>query len=145
MTDLDIRPVDWHTSRRILLSIRFEVFVQEQGVPASLEEDAHDPLAFHLLARMLTGEPAATGRLLPDGHIGRIAVRAPLRGRGIGSALLGRLIAQARSIGLPRVFLDAQCSASSFYQRHGFVAEGEVFQDAGIAHRRMWKTTGLAA
>jgi len=145
MTDLDIRPADWLNSRETLLSIRFEVFVNEQGVPPELEEDAHDPLAFHLLARNPAGIPAATGRLLPDGRIGRMAVIKSLRGQGLGSALLARLIERARQNGLKSVFLDAQCSAEPFYVKHGFIAEGEIFEDAGIPHRRMRKTIGKPA
>lgn len=145
MTDVAIRPADWLSSRETLLSIRHEVFVAEQGVPIELEEDDQDPLAFHLLARTPLGEPVATARLLPDGHIGRMAVRARFRRQGVGSELLSRLIEHARRSGLRGVFLDAQCSAEPFYQTHGFLPEGAIFEDAGIPHRRMRKTIGISA
>lgn len=129
--------VDWRDNRDTLLSIRFEVFVDEQNVPAVLEEDGQDPPALHLLASIPGTGPVATARLLPNGHIGRMAVRHPFRGQGVGSALLKRLIEQARMAGMQQVFLNAQCSAEAFYERFGFTALGDPFDDAGIPHRRM--------
>ncbi len=132
-----IETADWQRQRETLLGIRFAVFVEEQGVPPELEEDAADPQALHLLARNAAGEAVATARLLPDGHIGRMAVLRPWRGRGLGTALLQRLLAIAAERGLEAVHLNAQCSAEGFYARLGFQAEGDVFEDAGIPHRRM--------
>lgn len=138
MNDLQIEEVDWVTARKTLLSIRFEVFVTEQSVPAEMEEDAGDALGLHLLAKLPGTGPAGTARLLPDGHIGRLAVRKPFRGRGIGSALLTTLIERAKQSGLSAVFLNAQCDAETFYRQQDFIAEGEVFEEAGIPHRRMY-------
>ncbi len=134
---ITLREADWACDREILLGIRFAVFVEEQGVPPELEEDAHDPQALHLLAMDADGAAIGTARLLPDGHIGRMAVLRDWRGRGVGSALLRELLAAARRRGLNRVFLNAQCAAMPFYERAGFRAEGPVFDDAGIPHRRM--------
>ncbi|MGB5200693.1 MAG: GNAT family N-acetyltransferase, partial [Sedimenticolaceae bacterium] len=132
-----IAQVDWNQKRSVLLAIRFAVFVDEQGVPAELEQDSRDPDAIHLLASSQAGEPVATARLLPDGHIGRMAVMPGWRRRGIGAAMLRRLIEIAAAQGRRQVFVNAQCRAEPFYRRLGFIAEGEEFQDAGISHRRM--------
>jgi predicted GNAT family N-acyltransferase len=132
-----IEPARWPEDRHDLLQVREAVFVAEQGVPLELERDAHDGTALHLLARDGDGNPVGTGRLLPDGHIGRIAVMRAWRGRGVGSALLNALVGEARKRGLAGVQLNAQCTAVDFYERHGFVAEGPVFDDAGIPHRHM--------
>ena len=78
-----------------LRSVRDEVFVGEQGVPITLEHDALDPLCTHVLARLLDGSPVGTARLTPERHIGRMAVRAAWRGRGIGDGLLRALLEQA--------------------------------------------------
>ncbi|MEO6154384.1 MAG: GNAT family N-acetyltransferase, partial [Thermomonas sp.] len=84
-----------------LRAVRDEVFVGEQNVPVELEHDALDPLCTHVIARLLDGTPVGTGRLTPERHIGRMAVRAPWRGRGIGDALLLALVEQARLRGWP--------------------------------------------
>lgn len=139
MTDapLTIEHVDWQSARAELLAVRFAVFVDEQGVPAELEQDAADATALHLLGTDAQGRPVATARMLGNGHIGRMAVVSGWRRRGIGSRMLRRLIEAARDSGLNAVFLHAQCRAVPFYERLGFVAEGAVFDDAGIPHRCM--------
>ena len=120
-------------------AIRHEVFVEEQKVPAELELDAFDAVSLHALA-LDGGRAVGTGRLLPDGHIGRMAVRREARGAGIGSMLLRSLMQQAQRRGDPAVVLHAQLSACGFYQRHGYTAEGPVFMDAGIEHIAMRHT-----
>lgn len=116
--------------------VRHAVFVGEQGVPVELELDDLDPVALHALA--CDGDAVlGTGRLLPDGHIGRMAVRRDARGAGVGSALLRALMDQARLRGDPDVVLHAQLGARGFYSRHGYLPEGEVFMDAGIEHIAM--------
>ena len=123
-----------------LRGMRDEVFVGEQNVPVELEHDALDPLSTHVIARLLDGTTVGTGRLTPDGHIGRMAVRAAWRGRGVGDALLLALVEQARLLGWTDVHLNAQVSALGFYQRHGFQPEGERFMEAGIEHQAMRRT-----
>jgi len=117
--------------------IRLEVFVEEQRVPLEEELDARDAHCLHAIAYDADGRAMGTGRLLPDGHIGRMAVRRPWRGQGVGSLLLAALMDAARRRGDPEVVLDAQLQARPFYARHGFVEEGETFMDAGIPHRVM--------
>jgi predicted GNAT family N-acyltransferase len=128
---------DWPSLRGRAEPVRFTVFVTEQGVPPELELDEFDPLSLHALASDHDGTVLGTGRLLPDGHVGRMAVLPSARGRGIGSALLLALMAAARARGEREVVLSAQTHALGFYARHGFVAEGEIYDDAGIAHRLM--------
>jgi len=117
--------------------IRSEVFVLEQYVSPEIELDDMDVQCVHAVAHAADGRPIGTGRLLPDGHIGRMAVRAPWRGQGVGSALLSALADEARRRGDREVALAAQLRARPFYARHGFVEEGETFMDAGIPHVMM--------
>ncbi len=140
MTDTakyDIRFGDWGAMSAVSKAIRFEVFVAEQGVPADIELDQMDAVCLHAVAYDAAGTPVGTGRLLPDGHIGRMAVRKIARGSGVGSALLLALMEQARQRGDQLVALSSQAHAAPFYQRHGFAIEGEEFFEAGIAHINM--------
>lgn len=141
----DIELVSFEERAAALRHIRETVFIEEQGVPRDMEWDADDATALHALAVTRAGEgtdavpgtPVGTGRLLTDGHIGRMAVLAEWRGKGVGSALLRTLIDCARERGFPRVELSAQTRAIDFYVRHGFEADGPVYMEAGIPHRRM--------
>ena len=127
----------WSEARERARAIRYTVFVEEQGVPVELEWDDWDEPSWHALALAEDGTPVATGRLLPDGHIGRMAVLAPWRGRGVGSRLLESLIEAARRRGDLRIVLSAQVHAVPFYERHGFRTEGAVYEEAGIPHQAM--------
>lgn len=127
----------WAALRAEATPIRFAVFVEEQRVPAEMELDEFDAPSLHAVARDARGRPLGTGRLLPDGHIGRMAVVATARGQGVGSALLTALIEAAAVRGDAEVVLSAQTHAVDFYRRHGFAEEGEIYDDAGIPHVRM--------
>lgn len=132
---IDVLP--WEHAREQASRIRFEVFVREQRVPQEIELDEHDARSLHALALDSKGGAVGTGRLLPDGHIGRMAVLAPWRGQGVGSALLERLVELARKRGDPEVVLSAQVHAQAFYRTHGFRPEGAVYEEAGIPHLTM--------
>lgn len=129
--------VDWTVAEPASLAVRRAVFTAEQGIPADLETDGHDAGARHCVVTTGDGRPVATGRLLPNGHIGRIATLAHLRSQGIGAAVLNRLMDEARALGLAKVTLHAQKRAVRFYERHGFVSVGPGFEEAGIEHQAM--------
>ena len=131
---------DWARAEAQVMPVRIAVFVVEQGVPEDIERDEFDAVSRHAIARDAAGAVVATGRLLPDGHIGRMAVAAPLRGQGVGGAVLEALVAEAMRTGLAEVALNAQVHALAFYRRHGFVEYGDVFMEAGIPHRAMRRT-----
>jgi predicted GNAT family N-acyltransferase len=125
---------DWDELRALAAPLRFAVFVEEQKVPAEIEIDDQDPLSLHALAFDAQGRAVATGRLLPDGHIGRMAVARSARGSGVGTAVLQSLMQAARERGHREVVLSAQTHAVPFYARLGFVTEGAIYDDAGIPH-----------
>lgn len=139
LQNFHVEVAEWsrEDQRTALLDLRGIVFIQEQGVPEARERDGLDPDCWHVLARDDAGHPIGCGRLTPAHKIGRMAVLQEWRGQGVGMALLRELIARARSQGWPDVALDAQVSAIGFYEREGFVAHGEEFEDAGLAHRTM--------
>ena len=130
---------DWSTCQQDALAVRYEVFVCEQHVPPEIEADSEDASSLHAVAYDGQGVPVGTGRLLPDAHIGRMAVRAPYRGRGVGSRILMALVDEARTRKYPQVVLSAQVHARAFYEAHGFVAQGDVYLEAGIEHLAMSK------
>jgi predicted GNAT family N-acyltransferase len=126
----------WPQLQALVAPIRLAVFVEEQRVPLELEWDEFDSICIHAAAK-LGAQTVGTARLDPDGHIGRMAVLAPYRRRGVGGTLLQTLIDHARTQALEYLALNAQTHAIPFYIRHGFVAEGAIFDDAGIPHRKM--------
>ncbi|MFO1313915.1 MAG: GNAT family N-acetyltransferase [Burkholderiales bacterium] len=132
-----LRDVTWESGAASLRAVRTAVFVVEQSIPEALEWDEHDAVSAHALAVDREGVPIGCGRLLPDGHIGRLAVLAQWRGHGVGAALLLHLIELARSRGHRRAILNAQEQAVPFYVRHGFAPSGAPFMEAGIPHREM--------
>lgn len=131
-----VRKANWQHDQNILSEIRRRVFVDEQNVPEDLEWDGLDDDAQHWLA-FYNDEPIGTARLLRNGHIGRMAVLAHARGRGVGAAILRSAIDDAKQQQLREVYLHAQTHALSFYERLGFVVEGPEFLDANIPHRTM--------
>ena len=136
---LTIELMSWEHARAEASRIRFAVFVEEQGVPAELEMDEFDARSLHALA-VQDGEAVGTGRLLPDGHIGRMAVLKAWRRHGVGGRLLQALVQAARMRGEEHVVLSAQVRALPFYRAHGFRAEGPVYEEAGIPHQAMRRT-----
>jgi len=126
----------WAVDRAVLERIRREVFVREQQIPESDEWDGEDATSVHVIAR-LNRDPVGTGRLDPAGKIGRIAVLAGLRGRGIGTSILRRLLDEARRLGIREPYLHAQVQAVPFYEKLGFASGGDAFDEAGIPHVRM--------
>ncbi|MBH1936266.1 GNAT family N-acetyltransferase [Streptomyces sp. AV19] len=144
-------------------AVRREVFVAEQGVPEAEELDAYDAEAVHLLAdgangplgtvRFLYGAAARRkyGRAGVDDDVtavlGRLATVRAARGTGVGAALVRAVEAEARGLGLRRVYLEAQTHALGFYERLGYAVHGPEFDEgSGIPHRAMTKalvTEGL--
>ena len=133
---VSIELLDWPKAKAEAQRIRFTVFVDEQRVPPELEMDEHDATSVHALA-FEGGKAVGTGRLLLDGHIGRMAVLKEWRGRGVGRALLQALVQAARRRGDRDVVLNSQVHALGFYGAEGFKAEGSVYEEAGIPHQVM--------
>jgi predicted GNAT family N-acyltransferase len=127
----------WRTDRASLAKIRRTVFVLEQQVPEEEEWDDLDAVSRHVIALAADSAAIGTGRLLPDGRIGRMAVLKDWRGLGVGSALLSALIAMARENGYTETRLHAQTHAMAFYRKHGYVPVGDEFMEAGILHVEM--------
>jgi predicted GNAT family N-acyltransferase len=130
----------WQEAEKDAYPIRQAVFIEEQGVPEAMELDEFDPIAQHALAyRGL--DCIGTARLVisPDhqGRIGRMAVLQAYRRQGIGGQLLRTLLENGKSQGITEFDLHSQLSAIPFYEQFGFIAQGAIYDEAGIAHRDM--------
>jgi len=135
--DFRVEPADYRTDFQDLRRVREPVFVVEQKVPVEMEWDALDPICQHVIARDTENQPIGTGRLTPQRKIGRLAVMPEWRGRGVGEALLVALLDAARVQRWPEVALNAQVDAVGFYEKYGFVRDGDEFDEAGIRHQSM--------
>lgn len=140
MPEVHIVVTDWARDAARLAAIRRTVFIDEQGVLEALEWDADDAASVHFLALLDDATPVGCARLLPDGHVGRMAVLPAWRERGVGQALLDAVIREARTRGHRALVLSAQTHAAGFYARAGFAAVGETYEEAGIPHVAMRKT-----
>ena len=128
----------WNDCEQPLSLVRRTVFIEEQNVPEALEWDEFDKSATHVLVTV-NKKPIATGRIITDGHIGRMAVLEQYRNQGIGSDILLTLINIAKKNKINTVYLHAQVSAIAFYEKHGFICSSDEFLDAGISHKSMIK------
>ncbi len=131
-----IENANWERDQDELIKLRTLVFVDEQDVPASIEVDGLDPDCRHVKA-LIGKHYVGTGRLLPNGFIGRMCVIREYRNKGTGKAMLENLIQQAREAGYPQVLLNAQSYAIPFYLKNGFTIDSEEFIEAGMLHQRM--------
>lgn len=138
-TDFTIELADWANpaDREACRAIREQVFIVEQNVPRTEDEDEFDATARHVLARDAGGNPIATGRLATTAMIGRMAVLKDWRGKDVGSAILATLLDAARTLGYSAVELHAQASAVPFYEKLGFARYGEEFEECAIKHWHM--------
>lgn len=149
---VSVRVAEGEADLELVRAVRREVFVVEQNVPEELEYDEYDATSVHVLAVDADGAGLGTGRLIfgdqarkltggVDGRVllGRLAVVAAARGTGLGADLVRAIEAAGRERGAVEVELHAQVQALGFYERLGYVAEGPVYDDAGIPHRTMTK------
>jgi predicted GNAT family N-acyltransferase len=134
--------VSTRAQREDAFAVRIAVFVDEQQIPREEELDEFDAAAIHCVG-YIDGAPVAAGRLVvsPDGYgkIGRMAVLKQHRGTGLGAAVLDALEREGATRGLREFRLSAQLSARGFYDRAGYAADGDVYDEVGILHIAMLK------
>jgi len=132
-----VETMGWELAQPMAGPLRFAIFVDEQNVPSGIELDDQDAHCVHAVAYDVDNKAIGTGRLLPDGHIGRMAVVKEWRRRGIGAEIMAALIHEAQKRGHQQVVVSAQLQAAEFYRGLGFVAEGKVYTEAGMLHQTM--------
>lgn len=142
--ETSIRWADGLEDVRAAFAIREQVFYGEQGVPREEEVDALDDDALQLLAcESAGGRAIGTLRVVLLEHeakIGRVAVLADWRRRGIASQMLALALARVRELGYRRVRLSAQVAAVALYEQAGFTIESEPYEEAGKPHVAMGLT-----
>ena len=134
-----VKQISSEEAKAQAFAIRMRVFVREQEVAPAIELDRDDRRAIHFLATV-DGKAAGTARIVmrrDSAKIGRMAVLKQFRRKGVGARLLLRAIAVARHLGAPKIYLHAQVPVIGFYEKFGFICVGPVFDEAGIAHRKM--------
>ncbi|WP_078146277.1 GNAT family N-acetyltransferase [Exiguobacterium sp. HVEsp1] len=123
--------------------VREIVFVQEQGIDASLEYDDLDDMCTHVVG-LLDSEPVTTARLRPVdstvGKVERVATIQSARGHGYGKDIMIEVERVAKRQGLVELRLGAQLTALPFYEKLGYEEFGDEFLDANLPHRMMRKT-----
>ena len=129
-----MRPASWQDDQKEIVFVRRQVFIIEQKIPESDEWDDADENSSYVLVFSEKRDVVGTGRIEPNGKIARLAVIAEYRGQGVGSAMLTRLVEEARKKGFGQVFLHAQTHALKFYKKFGFVSDEEIFSEGGIPH-----------
>lgn len=129
-----------------ILKLRTDVFFLEQDIDEE-ELDWRDlePETVHYA--VFDGRDAvACLRVLVDAvpeHadarlvVGRVVVRADRRGQGLARLLLERVIEDS---GAQAMLLHAQQHVAGLYERHGFVAFGDEYLEAGIPHVSMYRS-----
>lgn len=132
-----IRTVRWQDEASALRIIRTAVFIHEQKIPEGLEWDEFDFISMHVLALNSDEQPIGTARLLPNGYIGRMAVLKEWRGEGVGSAMLLRILEELRNRRIQKAILNAQTTATKFYEKFGFQVSGKEFMEVEIPHVKM--------
>jgi len=137
---LKVALADWETDSAAIRAVRNTVFSDEQGISEALDFDGRDNECVQVLARVGDGEIVGTARMLPDGHVGRIAVHERWRGRGVGTRLVECLTEVARDRGFTEIYLHSQAQAADFYTRLGYETRGDTFMEAGIEHVLMVRT-----
>ncbi|MGR6833744.1 GNAT family N-acetyltransferase [Aliivibrio wodanis] len=125
-------------NEQAIREVRDTVFIQEQSIDPDIEFDGLDESAVHAIVYS-NAQPVGTGRILDDGHIGRIDILKAFRGQGLGSKIVLSLIDEAINQGYPRVYLGSQKHAIDFYTKLGFEPFGDEFMEAGISHLSMEK------
>ena len=140
---IKIKIVDYNNeNEKIIRTIRDDVFIKEQGIDPKIEFDGLDSSAIHTLI-YINDKAIGTGRILSDGHIGRIAVLSEFRGQNIGSKIIHSLTDVAIKNDYKRVYLGSQKQAIDFYTKLGFTPFGKEFIEAGIVHLSMEKILDL--
>ena len=100
---------------KLALELRREVFIVEQNVPETVERDAYDPEAVHLVA-IDGGDVVGTLRIVflqEHAKFGRVAVLRKARGKGIATEMMQAAMEIASARGESRFYLTSRPTRSA--------------------------------
>lgn len=130
--------VPWEHAAPLLKTVRERVFICEHRIPKKIEFDRKDRKAIHMLVCCdASQEPVATGRILPSGEIGRIAVVKEHRKQQLDLLVLKGLIKAAKEIGLDEVYIHSPLEDVNYFASNNFFIVGSVFMEAGLPKQQM--------
>lgn len=138
MPEVRVEIMGWGEAQKAASPLRFAAFFEPDARPG-VEVDDQDPQSMHAVAYDPAGKAVGTGRLLPDGQIGQLAVEKAWRRIGVGAALIEALVGEALKRGYADVTITAPLQAAEFYRAHGFAAEGKVFKQGNTLQQKMRK------
>ena len=137
---LNIRKAENSSDFSKLFEIRKKVYVDELDVPIQLEFDEYDETAFHFVVEV-DDSIVGTARLVVlgnEGNIGRVCILKDFRRKGLGTKLITSIIEASMDIGLDRLNVEAKVDVLSFYEKIGFVTEGNEYLEVGVPHKKMF-------
>ena len=135
--DVNVKIVETDDEKEFVISIRRIVFIQELNIPEHMEIDDNEDLATYVLAKV-EGKNVGTARWRETNSgikLERFAVLNKYRSYGVGTAMTKFILKQLDQSKL--IYLNAQKSAISFYEKLGFDSTGSMFDEVGIAHQKM--------
>jgi len=135
--DVNVKIVETYDEKEFVISIRRIVFIQELNIPEHMEIDDNEDLAIYVLAKV-EGKNVGTARWRETNSgikLERFAVLNQYRSYGVGTAMTKFILKQLDQSKL--IYLNAQKSAISFYEKLGFDSTGSMFDEVGIAHQKM--------
>lgn len=141
--EIQVQYVEEDQDFELIYQIRAAVFQEEYGLDEEAELDGHEHISHHYLASIKVDQdqwlPVGTARwrmtMAGKAKLERFAVLKSHRHTGIGRALATAILKQ-----VPRgreVFLEALEPVIGFYERLGFIPEGEPYEVEGLKHIRM--------
>ena len=135
---MEIRSPETEEEFAAYYELRWRVLRKPWGQPSGSERDELDAAATHVAGYDEAKRLVCVGRLhaveTGVGQVRYMAVEEPLRGRGLGQAVLDELERLAKRQGMTAIRLDARESAVGFYQRNGYATEGEGHTLFGVVH-----------
>ena len=134
-----VSPIDeWQ-----MLDVRQRVFKEEQGVPYDEDEIYEEEISAVSYLITLNEKPIGTIRYRQTDEgfkIERFAILKEYRGNGYGKEVFNFFVEMIAAKYNPcKIYFHSQYYIKDLYLKLGFIEEGDVFEEAGIKHIKMFK------